>query len=112
MRLLLKFYNKKKINPFKISKFRIQGFIYSLLKDSRYNFLHDMNGFKFFCFSNIFMIKNEYNLIISSPSSKLIKTLYYKLKTIDNILLGDEKYVLINSKLINTPKQFNYFKTK
>ena len=111
MRVLLKFYNNKKINPFKISKFEIQGFIYSLLKDTRFNYLHDLKGFKFFCFSNIFIINNEYNLIISSPNPKLIKTMYYKLRTIDNIRLGDEAYTLISSNLINTPKQFNYFKT-
>lgn len=111
MRLLLKFHNNKQFNPFKISRFEIQGFIYSLLKDTRFHYLHDLKGFKFFCFSNVFMSNNEYNLIISSPNPKLIKTVYYKLKTIDNLRLGDEKYVLINSKLINTPKKFNYFKT-
>lgn len=111
MRVILKFFNKKQINPFNISKFEIQGFIYSLIKDTRFNYLHDMNGFKFFCFSNIFKIKNEYNLIISSPEHRLIKTIYYKLKTIDNLRLGNDAYVLTGCKLIRTPKQFNYFKT-
>ena len=111
MRLLLKFHNNKKINPFKISKFEIQGFIYSLLKDTRFHYLHDLKGFKFFSFSNVFIVNNEYNLIISSPNSKLVKTMYYKLRTIDNLRLGDEKYVLININLINLPKKFNYFKT-
>ena len=111
MRLILKFYNRKKINPFKISKFEIQGFIYSLLKDTRFHYLHDIKGFKFFCFSNIFVVNGEYNLIISSPNSKLVKTMFYKLRTIDNLRLGDEVYTLIDSKLINTPKEFNYFKT-
>lgn len=111
MRLLLKFHNKNNFNPFKISKFEIQGFIYSLLKDTRFNYLHDLKGFKFFCFSNVFIVNNEYNLIISSPNPKLIKTMYYKLKTIDNLKLGNEIYVLINTNLINHPKKLNYFKT-
>ena len=111
MRLLLKFHNSKNLNPFKIGKFEIQGFIYSLLKDSRFHYLHDTKGFKFFCFSNVFMRNNEYNLIVSSPNPKLIKTIYYKLKTIDILRLGEDSYTLIEVNLINLPKKFNYFKT-
>ena len=111
MRLLLKFHNSKNLNPFKIGKFEIQGFIYSLLKDSRFHYLHDTKGFKFFCFSNVFMSNNEYNLIVSSPNPKLIKTIYYKLKTIDILRLGEDSYTLIEVNLINLPKKFNYFKT-
>jgi len=111
MRLLLKFNSSEKINPYNISKFEIQGFIYSLLKGTRYNYLHDTKGFKFFCFSNIFKIKNDYHLIISSPDHKMIKTLYYKLKTIDTLRLGEKIYSLNELTLINLPKKFNYFKT-
>ena len=50
-------------------------------------------------------------MIISSPEDRLIKTIYYKLKTIDNLRLGDETYTLIDCKLIKTPKHFNFFKT-
>ena len=111
MRLLLKFYNKLNINPFNISRFEIQGFIYSLIKDTRFNYLHDLKGFKFFCFSNVWVNSKEYNLIISSPNQKLIKTIYYKLKTIDILRLGEDSYTLIEVNLINLPKKFNYFKT-
>lgn len=110
MRLILKFKNKK-INPNSISKFTVQGFIYSLLKNSRYNFLHDMQGFKFFCFSNIFESNNVYNLIISSPSRELIKTLYHSLKTIDEFNLGIYKFHIKDCRIIKTPKRFNYFKS-
>lgn len=111
MRILIKFNNIENINPYSITKFEIQGFIYSLLKNSRYHYLHDAKGFKFFCFSNIWKNNEDYNLIISSPSNKLIKTLYYKLKTIDTIRLGGKICYLNNLKLINTPKKFNYFTT-
>ena len=111
MRLLLKFNNSEKINPYIISKFEIQGFIYSLLKGTRYNYLHDKKGFKFFCFSNIFLIHDDLHLIISSPDNKMIKTLYYKLKTIDTLRLGEKIYLVNELKLINMPKTFNYFTT-
>ena len=111
MRLLLKFYNKLNINPFNISRFEIQGFIYSLIKDTRFNYLHDLKGFKFFCFSNVWVNSKEYNLIISSPNQKLIKTIYYKLKTIDILRLGEDSYTLIEVNLINLPKNL-YFAPK
>lgn len=111
MRLIITFNNNLKINPYSISKFEVQGFIYSLLKNSRYNYLHDVNGFRFFCFSNIWLNNEDYNFLISSPDNKLIKTIYYKLKTIDTIRLGENVCSLNNIKLINTPKRFNYFQT-
>lgn len=111
MRLLIKFNHEKNINPYSISKFEIQGFIYSLLKNSRYHYLHDINGFRFFCFSNIWLREREYHLLISSPDNKLIKTLYFKLKTIDTIRLGEMIYGLNHVKLINTPRKFNFFET-
>lgn len=111
MRLLINFNNNIKINPYSISKFEIQGFIYSLLKNSRYNYLHDINGFRFFCFSNIWLKDEKYNFLISSPDSKLIKTLYHALKTIDSLRLGENIFTLKEVKQIKTPKKFNYFKT-
>ena len=33
---------------------KVQGLLYNLMKDAGYTGLHDKNGFKFFCFSNIF----------------------------------------------------------
>lgn len=60
---------------------KVQGFIYSLLRDSRYDQLHDKNGYKFFCFSNIFKSKfsHYYHLIISSPNKNLINHIYEKI---------------------------------
>ncbi len=68
---------------------KLQGFVYSLLKDTPLSILHDKKGYKFFTFSNIFPlpkegldVKNEElkKLIISSPSSIFIKILEEKLK--------------------------------
>jgi CRISPR-associated endoribonuclease Cas6 len=34
----------------------LQSFIYDLLKGSKFHYLHDKQGYKFFCFSNIFPV--------------------------------------------------------
>ena len=67
----------------------IQGFVYSLLRNTKFENLHDKKGYKFFCFSNIFTReKNDsriYHLIISSPYDNFIEQISYQLeKIIDN----------------------------
>jgi len=62
---------------------KLQGFIYSVLRESNYKELHDKNGYKFFSFSNIFPIENNKensikNLIIASPNEKFTETLKEK----------------------------------
>ncbi len=60
---------------------KLQGFVYGLLRDSGFGMLHNKEGYKFFCFSNIFPIKDtmnageDFNLIISSPNEELIASL-------------------------------------
>ncbi len=60
--------------------YHLQGFIYSLLEGSTYHYVHNKEGYKFFCFSNIFpakdLVKNDVRtLIISSPDSDFISYL-------------------------------------
>lgn len=67
--------------------YKLQGFIYSLLKNTSFENLHNKKGYKFFCFSNIFSryLNNDsslFNLIITSPSSKLIEQVSYQLQKI------------------------------
>jgi len=57
--------------------YHLQGFIYSLLKGSKYDYVHDKEGYKFFCFSNVFPAvalekDNLRTLIVSSPDSEFI----------------------------------------
>ena len=91
---------------------KIQGFLYSILKNSSFDHLHDKKGYKFFTFSNIFKVKYNldnplYNLIISSPSSKLIREICYHLQKIreSNIPLeigntfGLESFKILNYNL-------------
>jgi CRISPR-associated endoribonuclease Cas6 len=66
---------------------KVQGFIYSLLKNTSFEELHNKKGYKFFCFSNLFAAQkntqiNSFNLIISSPLPKFIEQLSYQLQKI------------------------------
>lgn len=66
---------------------KVQGFIYSFLRNTKFDHLHDKHGFKFFCFSNIYKAKgsNYYHLIISSPDQDFITQVEYQLnKIIEN----------------------------
>jgi len=69
---------------------RLQGFIYSLSKNTSFEKLHDQKGYKFYSFSNIFIGRNAennlFNFIISSLSSRFIEEISYQLQKLgDNI---------------------------
>ena len=80
MRILIKLRAAKNQNYEMLYHHKLQGFIYGLLRDSGFGELHDKTGYKFFCFSNIFPIKDimrageSYNLIISAPNANLISS--------------------------------------
>lgn len=64
--------------------YHLQGFIYRLLKGSKYDYLHDKGGYKFFCFSNIFpaqtLKKGDLRtLMISSPDEGFIEHIHVAL---------------------------------
>ena len=63
---------------------KIQGFIYSLLRNTKFDQLHDKQGFKFFCFSNIYKPKdsNHHNLIISSPDQDFVDVIVSQLNKV------------------------------
>lgn len=70
--------------------YHLQGFIYSLLKGSKYDYVHDKEGYKFFCFSNIFpakdLKKNDIRtLIISSPDKEFVYHLNEMLLRLSNL---------------------------
>lgn len=81
--------------------YHLQGFIYNLLKDSKYSYLHDKEGYKFFCFSNIFPAYDlkrgdSRTLIISSPSEDFIEylsaSLDHSYKKPVSITIGSMKF--------------------
>ncbi|OED29883.1 CRISPR-associated endoribonuclease Cas6 [Methanosphaera sp. WGK6] len=106
MRLILKFNPLKNSNYYEIGKYDIQGFIYNLIKDTEFKNYHNVKGFKFFNFSNIFPVtdfkQDEYkNLIISSPSSAFIKLLYYQLSHMEVFRLNKYYMEIISLKIFN-----------
>lgn len=94
MRIILHLKSFKDFTPSFEYHHKLQGFIYSLLKNTSFENLHDQKGYKFYSFSNIFLGKHAesslYNLIISSPSSKFIKEISYQLQKIIDIKIPIE----------------------
>ncbi len=68
---------------------KLQGFIYSLLKNTSFEKLHDQKGYKFYSFSDIFIGRNAENNLFNfmiSPSSRFIEEISYQLQKLgDNI---------------------------
>lgn len=93
MRLLLQFKGNDAFSYDEINKYTIQGFIYSLLKNTAFSEYHNLNGFKYFSFSNIFPVSDFKaggfkNIIISSPKIGFIKTIEKSLKDKEHFYLG------------------------
>lgn len=112
MRLVIKFNPLCNEDYFEIGKYDIQGFIYSLLKNSEFDEYHDIKGFKYFNFSNIFPVTDyrlgdEKTLIISSPSSALIKLLHYKLSSMEVFRLKKYYMEIKSLKLLNVKSSTN-----
>jgi CRISPR-associated endoribonuclease Cas6 len=85
MRLLIRLRSTEN-TPYEMQyHYHLQGFIYNLVKDSKYDYIHNKEGYKFFCFSNIFPAKELHEddirtLIVSSPDTDFIQSLYETLQ--------------------------------
>lgn len=96
MRVILKFESLENASYDSINKYTIQGFIYSLLQETSFKNYHDLKGFKYFNFSNIFPVSDfkpgeKKNLIISSPKQGFIKTISEVMKEKNYFYLGKSK---------------------
>ena len=111
---MIKFEPKEHIKYYEIDNYTIQGFIYSILKDDEsYNNLHEIKGFKFFNFSNIFPIsdfeKNSLKkLIISSPNENLIKRLFLILKSKHSFRLKNHEMEILKVIILKNMKFSNF----
>lgn len=77
----------------------LQGFVYSLIKNSEYSHLHDKEGYKFFCMSNVFPAQDlkkgdKRTLIISSPSDGFIETVALSLLRLPTVKIGRMRFEL------------------
>lgn len=114
MRLMIVFESKEHVKYVDINKYHVQGFIYSLLKNNRlFSDFHNLSGFKFFNFSNIFPVSDfEKNtlkkLIISSPNINLIRSLYDELNKKSIFHLNNCKMEILKVKILRN-KQCSKF---
>ncbi|MGC2598584.1 MAG: CRISPR-associated endoribonuclease Cas6 [Nitrososphaeraceae archaeon] len=79
--------------------YHLQGLIYGLIKGTSYGHIHDKDGFKFFCYSNIIPISSPImnddirKIVISSPDVDFISVLYDQFNTWDNVIgIGSMKF--------------------
>ncbi len=78
---------------------KLQGFVYSLLRNTPYEHLHDLRGYKYFCFSNIYppfdtRQGESRQLVLSSPDEKLVGTFAQALLTREEINIGSMRFYL------------------
>ncbi|MEM2857097.1 MAG: CRISPR-associated endoribonuclease Cas6 [Candidatus Nitrosocaldaceae archaeon] len=110
MRILLKLESTRDQEYQLDYHYSVQGFIYNMLKGSRFEDIHDKDGYKFFCFSNIFpyssIIKkgDKKHLFISSPSDDLIMYIAKRVRehkrSKDVISVGAMKFLINGLKII------------
>ena len=98
MRLLVKLLCTEIVSYETQYHYHLQSFIYNLLRDSKYNNLHDKEGCKFFCYSNVFPVNDlqegdNRTLIISSPDRGVIEYFYKALNpTSGEIRIGRMRF--------------------
>jgi CRISPR-associated endoribonuclease Cas6 len=121
IRLLIELKALNSFSRYALEPHKMQGFVYKQLLGTSFEDLHDKTGYKFFCFSNIFMPnhdrqKREFTLqitqgencnwIIASPDELLIQTLTQKIlqKKQDNqsISIGETQFAPVSIKPVKT----------
>jgi len=108
LRLLLKLRAEADQKDVSLDYNKLQGFVYRLLQESGYPGIHEKEGYKYFCFSNIFPFGDMKtgdirNFIIASPNRTLIEEIARHLATVkDNpIHIGDCTFSLYGSSSFN-----------
>jgi CRISPR-associated endoribonuclease Cas6 len=90
---------------------KVQGFVYdTLISNTEFRDIHNLNTYKFFCFSNIFpptIVKcgQIRHLLFSSPDLHLVKSVFSHLreKLLENVInIGDQQYRIKSSELRET----------
>ena len=98
-----------------INKYAIQGFIYHQLLKTPFAKYHDIQGFKFFTYSDISPVSDYKKdtskfLVISSPNPSLINTLYQQLNSKKIAVINGLEFKIVEVKKIR-PKITGIFTT-
>lgn len=109
MRVLVELQSTKQ-QPYQLEyHYPLQGFIYSLLRNSKFEKIHDKEGYKFFCFSNIFPAYDFKQgdtryLLISSPDRDFVwhvaSILREKKRSGEFVNIGSMQFVIKNVKIM------------
>ena len=87
--------------------YHLQSFIYNLLRGSKYHNLHNKEGYKFFCYSNIFPANDLQTgdirtFIISSPDDGFTGYLHNAVSSLkEGVRIGAMRFRVQSSHLIN-----------
>lgn len=108
MRLLVEFKPSDEVSYNEINNYFVQSLIWSRLKDTDFQEMHDFKGFKFFNFSNIFPVEDfnpekKYKIIISSPNEYFIQTLKQSFEREPLLRLGKHIFNLVDIKSFKLP---------
>lgn len=106
-RLIIKFKSCADLEYSCIGKYDVQGFLYSLLKGTDLSVYHNVRGFKFFNFSNIFPVADfkvgdVRSLIVSSPNDLFIQVLKDSLDGLDGFRLNKFYFTLVSVRFLRT----------
>ncbi|MFH0837013.1 MAG: hypothetical protein V1870_02700 [Candidatus Aenigmatarchaeota archaeon] len=111
MRLLIDIKAEKDFSYDVMYYHKLQGFVYSLIRNTEYEKLHDKKGYKFFCFSNIFPCSQNKSIhvgdrkqfIIASPDKMLISIIKERMEKMrrDEFSVGNMLFSISNIKSVN-----------
>lgn len=108
MRIILELKNTQDQKDISLEYHKLQGFIYSLLKQSGFIGIHDKSGYKPFSFSNLFPYQNQkkdeiQKLIFATPGIQVGEAVFNTLEKLVNsqIHIGDCEYILTGLKCLN-----------
>ena len=115
MRLKIEFIPIDSVAWSEIKRHHVQGFIYSTLRGTEFDRIHNMRTFKFFNYSNIFppgdlVAGKQKNLLISSPNEGFIRVLTQILEEKTQFILNNYVFQIVGLKVFNI-KPKHIFKT-
>lgn len=110
MRLLLKLRAEADQKDISLDYHKLQGFVYRMFQEGGYPGIHDKEGYKYFCFSNLFpygdMREGDLrSFIVSSPSTQLIDALADQIsaRTESRVHIGDCSFSIQSWRRLKVP---------
>ena len=95
------------------NKHAMQGFFYNLLRNTAYDPIHNRSGFKYFCYSDVFPLKNchrggKVKVLFSSPWRQLLQALREQIQIGESYLWGGWRVKILNTKLFDVKLPYEW----